>query len=267
MHHLFHFGHTFKCNSPDWSLSHTSFEAIYSRPTPQHHMLSFLYTLLFPHSSLKPTKMCHKWEKQLDLSLTEEEWDRILHHIHKGSINVMTQEAGYTLLSGLHRTPLLIHKFTTTASSLCWRCEPDPGSLLHLWWSCTKIQPFWSMIHADITKITSYTLDYTPAQYFLHHSSLPKSVYHKSLALHLVNAARLRISVCWNSISTQTHAEWYHHICQTTEMEELISVARMTPLNWYACGHAGSTSKSRYMSINHNLLPGQCWTWDRSSKA
>lgn len=48
-------------------------------------------------------------------------------------------------------------------------------------------------VHDDIAVMTTYIVDFTPAQYLLHHSFLLKSTCHKSLALLLVNVSRCYI--------------------------------------------------------------------------
>lgn len=153
-------------------------------------------------------------------------------------MNVTTQETGYKVLAGWYRTPIQLHKFSPTYYTLCWRCGSEPGSLLHLWWFCSKMQTFYREIHEMITKRTTYNLDLTPTQYVLHHSSLPKSTYYKSLALHLVNVARHCIPLKWGSSTPPTLSHWHRYVCQTPDMEELISIARGSPFKFtrtWAC--------------------------------
>lgn len=94
--------------------------------------------------------------------------------------------------------------------------------MIHIWWECTAVQRFWREIHSIITRVPSYTLDYNPTQYLLYHTTLPKQSYHKSLAMHMVNAARLCIPVHWRSTDTPTIREWLTRIAKIEETEELI---------------------------------------------
>ena len=86
--------------------------------------------------------------------------------------------------------------------------------------------------------VTTYTLDYSPAQYLLHHTHLTRPEYFKSLAMHMVNAARLCIPVHWRSTHTPTIGEWFSRISKIEEMEELIYISqeRITKFtNTWAC--------------------------------
>lgn len=139
--------------------------------------------LLFLKYGTKTSRPCQTWEKHLDLSFINDEWEIIQINTHKDSINVTTQKKlMLQLIAGWYRNPIQLHKFLLLP--LCWRYGSAAESLLQLWWSCPKVQTFWREIHETITKIT--TLDFTPAQYLLHHSFLSKSTYHKlpSLLYH-----------------------------------------------------------------------------------
>lgn len=39
--------------------------------------------------------------------------------------------------------------------------------MIHIWWECDPIQTFWKEIHSIIEQVTTYTLNYNPAQYLL----------------------------------------------------------------------------------------------------
>ena len=170
-----------------WHRALTPFEHLCSHTTPQRHLIAFLYSLLI--STAKPNTDIHRlWEADLSIVLSDEEWEKVWTHILKGSVNVSTQEDRFKLYSRWYRTPDKIHKIFPAVPSTCWRCNSDTGSLLHIWWTCPLIQPYWREVHRLISQITTFSSDFTPAQYLLHHTSLPKSTYHKSLLLHLINA-------------------------------------------------------------------------------
>lgn len=135
--------------------------------------------------------------------------------IHKGSINVSTQENGYKISSRWYRTPLRIHKFTPSISPNCWWCNEELGLLLHIWWACPLTQTFWEeVLHRLTCKISTLPLDYSPAQLLLHHSSIPISDYFHSLAVHLINMAKLCIPFHLRSQDPLTNTN------KITDMEE-----------------------------------------------
>ena len=174
-----------------------------------------------------------RWESDLDVNLSSNEWEHVFQHIHKGSLNVLTQENNYKLYSRWYRTPAIIHKYNTNISPLCWRCNRAQGTLLHIWWGCDLIRPFWKEVHQLISRITTYTPDFTAAQYLLHHSSLPQYIYKKSLMFHLINAAKLCVPIRWTQSSPPSISDWFNKIGYMAEMEELISQSKDSPKTFY----------------------------------
>lgn len=80
-----------------------------------------------------------------------------------------------------------------------------------------------------MNQITTYTLEFSPEQILPHHSSVPISAYLRSLAMHMVNAAKMCIPMKWRSPEPPSVTQWFAQIQKTAEMEELIHLARDTP--------------------------------------
>lgn len=171
-----------------------------------------------------------KREEELNISLSVDQWEFIFCRLHKGSLNVLTQENGYKLYSRWYKTPYIIKKINPNVSSLCWRCNSTPGTL---WWDCIFIKPFWEKIHNLISYITTYIPDYTAEQYLLHHSSLPNSVYKNSIVLHLINAAKLCIPIKWSQSSPPTISDWLHKVQHIANMEALIHQSKDSSKSFY----------------------------------
>lgn len=191
-------------------------------------MISVIYSLLFSDSNPKSNIATRNWERDLAIDLSEEDWENIYTYIHKGSVNVSVQENGFKVLSRWYKTPSRLHKISPTITPNCWRCSERDGSLLHIWWSCPLIQPFWKEVQRIIINITTYQINLTPAQMFLHHSPIPKKDYHHSLRLHLLNAAKMCIPPLWKSSKPPSIVEWFKRIAKVAEMEELIHQSKDT---------------------------------------
>ena len=206
----------------NWQRPKTPFENICLKNSPQKHLISTLHSLFYSGFDLKTDTANLKWEEELKISLSTDQWETIFHRLHKGSLNVLTQENGYKLYSRWYRTPHIVNKYNPNVSSLCWRCKSAPGTLLHIWWECNDIKPFWEKIHKLIYEITTYAPDYTAQQFLLHHSTLPNSVYKNSIILHLINAARLCIPAKWLQPSPPSVSDWLRRVQHIANMEDLI---------------------------------------------
>lgn len=63
----------------------------------------------------------------------------------------------------------------------------------------------------------------------LHHSSIPKTAYLCSLAIHMVNAANMGIPAKWHYPEPPSVADWLKRIQKNAEMEDLTHQAKDTP--------------------------------------
>lgn len=109
-----------------------------------------------PYASLRSE---HEfWETELGMEIKDISWDSVHLYIHKGSLNVHTQENGYKIKTRWYKTPEVLHKFIPTVSDRCWRCEQELGTFLHIWWKCPMIQPYWRKVHDITTAISSHSL-------------------------------------------------------------------------------------------------------------
>lgn len=118
----------------------------------------------------------------------------------------------------------MLNKFNPDIQDKCWRCYREPGTLLHICWSCPLIQPFWTQVHAITSQVSTYCLDYTPVQFILHHASSSVHSYWKSLVVHMINAAKLCIPLHWGLPHIPTVPEWLNRIAKISEIEEQIHI-------------------------------------------
>lgn len=130
------------------------------------------------------------------------------------------------LFLGSTRPPLKLHKISPTIPP---NYSNEDGSLLHKWRSCPLIQNFWKGVHCHTTLITTYQIEFAPAQMLLHHSAIPKRDYQHSLSLHLLNAAKTCIPTLWKSSKPPTIADWIRLINKVAEMEDLVDQVKDTP--------------------------------------
>lgn len=115
--------------------------------------------------------------------------------MHKGSINVSAQESGFKIFSRC-----------ITRCSECIKFPPqyhptagDVRILMVHYYISYGPAPTSNLFENKFTVLP--LIEISPAQMLLHHSKIPKSRYHKSLALHLLNAAKMCIPALWKDTS------------------------------------------------------------------
>lgn len=131
------------------------------------------------------------------------------------------QETNYKILTRWYRTPSLLKIFPRT-SDLCWRCQQEKGTLIHIFWSCPRIQNFWKEVRRIIQKFTDRTVPDEPAYFLLHATDTPARVYKKSIVRHLLDAAKACIPLNWKSPHPPSIGLWLKKIEEINKMEDLI---------------------------------------------
>lgn len=105
-------------------------------------------------------------------------------------------------------------------------------------------------------KITTYSLEFTPAQFLLHHQVSKDIPYHKSLAMMLINAAKMCIPKPWGTSKAPSVADWYKRINKIAGIEELISISQNSPhkfsSSWACWIHFWSSKDYSQMMGTHS---------------
>uniref|UniRef100_A0A8C5QKU6 Reverse transcriptase domain-containing protein n=1 Tax=Leptobrachium leishanense TaxID=445787 RepID=A0A8C5QKU6_9ANUR len=198
-----------------------SFEKLCCIKGPLSHGLSLLYSLLREAASDVPPPYMGKWENMLDVVLSDAQWSKICELIHHCSVSSKTQETAYKVLSLWYRTPDKINRYDPQVPAQCWRCNGARGDMLHIWWECPKLQPFWSRIHDILTVFTDPPPEFTPAAFLLHHNTYSVAAYKRTMAIRILNIAKALVPLYWLQLTPPPLSLWF------TRMEELHTVEQL----------------------------------------
>uniref|UniRef100_A0A8C5QCM2 Reverse transcriptase zinc-binding domain-containing protein n=1 Tax=Leptobrachium leishanense TaxID=445787 RepID=A0A8C5QCM2_9ANUR len=205
----------------------TQFEILAQRPHPPSHGISVLYGLLQNLTNPIPSYRA-KWEEDLHMSFTDEEWNQISLLTTSCSTASKSQETAYKLLSRWYRPPKTLAIFDPNRNGSCWKCKSPQADLLHMWWSCPQNQPYWRAVHDAICKVSSPPPDFTPAAMLLLHTTAEPSDYRRTLEIRLLNAAKAVLLRHWKSPNVPTIQEWLQEVHNIQDIEELIHSASGT---------------------------------------
>ncbi|KAF7709832.1 hypothetical protein HF521_016682, partial [Silurus meridionalis] len=104
--------------------------------------ISYLYSLLSGTSSpLDPLRRV--WERDMGQSFTDDEWLSIREEVFHKSISSSVHEQNFKFIYRIYLTPVRLHKMYPNVSRMCFKCKSEIGTLMHLFWDCKKIKPFW----------------------------------------------------------------------------------------------------------------------------
>ena len=87
-----------------------------------------------------------KWSKDMNRQFSEEEMKDIYNHTKKCSKSLLFREMQIKTTLKYHITPIRLANMTEQENDKCWRGCGRAGTLIHCWWSCEVIQPFWRAV-------------------------------------------------------------------------------------------------------------------------
>lgn len=121
-------------------------ERLFIEEEPTPHLISEIYRLLGSVSAISKSAFIREWERDLGVEFTPEQRSHMYRLAHSSSIESRTQETNYKLLTHWYRVPAVISRIYPLVSDRCWRGCGQKGTLLHIWWDCSAIKPFWMEI-------------------------------------------------------------------------------------------------------------------------
>lgn len=136
-----------------------------------------------------------KWEKALNEELPEEQWQTIWTQAAKSSLCTLYKENTYKIFLFWYMTPDILHTIYPTSSDRCWRCQKDRGTLLHIYWSCPLITPFWNMVQQLLACLLELHIPMAPKFFLLGVLQLKIPTPYKKLTRHILTAARCLIAL------------------------------------------------------------------------
>lgn len=144
------------------------------------------------------------WEEDLSKSWQLETWHRNFSQSYKGILNTGLVEASMKVLTRWYLVPSKIARFYPLASPLCfWGCGIR-GDMLHTWWTCPRVRPFWHRIFTWISKIAERPVQASLLVALLNFPvrEVPRAT--QRLIFFIILGAKLTLAKAWKKSSVST---------------------------------------------------------------
>ena len=104
-----------------------------------------------------------KWSKNMNRQFSEEEIKVICSHMKKCSKPLLIRDMQIKTALRYHITPIRLANMTEQEDDKCWRGCGRVGTLIHCWWSCELVHPFWRAIWNYAQRATKICIPFNPA--------------------------------------------------------------------------------------------------------
>lgn len=120
-----------------------------------------IHSLLNTYNLEPLTRTKAQWENELGCELSEEVWEKALDKIHSSSICLRHTVIQFKVMHRLHWSKVRLSKFTPSIDPTCDRCRQAPATLLHMFWSCPKLDNFWQSIFKTFSEVLQVPIELT----------------------------------------------------------------------------------------------------------
>ena len=127
--------------------------------------LKFHKKLVFAFSINQINNTLNSWEKDIGITVTEEEWSKACKNVFCYVKSPYWQEYAWKLLVRFFLTALKIGKYTNQIQ-YCWReCGECKVDLVHVLYTSSKIQPYWVNVLEFMKQICGQNINFELTNY------------------------------------------------------------------------------------------------------
>lgn len=166
-----------------------------------------------------------QWENDMGVSLSDEEWEMALTRVHSSSICSRHALIQFKVLHRLHFSKAKLARIFPNKSPICDKCKQTTATLYHMFWSCSKLDNFWSSFFDTMSQI--YGVDIQPSPLIAILGIIPESdqgsfpaYLQRAFAFSSLLARRL-ILFKWKDTTPPIHNHWIRDMMQSLKLEKI----------------------------------------------
>ena len=197
----------------------TQWERIFAYFQSDKSLITRIYRELKLIHMKKANNPLYQWARDMNRTFSKDDRRMANKHMKKCSSSLYIREMQIKTSLRYHLTPVRMAHITKSQNCRCWRGCGEKGTLLHCWWDCKLVQPFWKEVWRNL-KALNLDLPFDPAIPLLGiYPEGKKSFYHKDTCTRLFIAAQFTIAKMWKQPKCPPTQEWINKLWYMYTME------------------------------------------------
>ncbi len=185
--------------------------------------ISIIYNLMINQASFSLDNIKRAWEEDLGGSLSDDTWNCVLKQVHSSSMCARHSLIQFKVVHRAHISKVKLAQMFPGTSSLCNRCQCAEGTLIHMFWTCPKLEHFWRSIFNTLSVVLQCRLEPEPlvAMFGVAPEELQLSASMCKILAFSSLLARRAILLKWKNPLPPTHIQWIRETMSCLYLEKI----------------------------------------------
>lgn len=185
--------------------------------------VSRLYQAIQSVSTPSLDHIKEQWQEELGREILDVNWEYVIGRIHSSSICIRHGVMQFKIVHRLHLSRARLAKIYPNTDPTCLRCHLEPGTLFHMFWSCSKLGTFWSQIFDTYTQVFSTNVYPDPLIGIFGIAPLGSSfTTSQSVVIAFTSMlARRLILLNWKSDTAPSYGRWVVDVMAHLKLERM----------------------------------------------